>query len=478
MEEDLFPVSSLDSFRVGDFLIRPKLKAVRPFHGFDAPSSAEKDHRLPDKAIAVLLKLAEQPRRVVRREQLLDDVWGQEREAYDRVLDNAISELRRAFGDNARKPRYIQTITKQGYRLIAPVEWPERYGGPDGETSVGPELEDEVVTTAPGLGDPAGSTASAGQTVGNERAEAPGPTVRRGRAGDTPGAGGEPGSDAEAPPGGGAADDDSALTMRLFRPLFIALGVLLAVALAFALERDGKLRVFVAGFENGSGDARFDDIEAQVRGHLAELACPGAPLALRRFGWTTNTSIVGRVEERQGRLVMAATITGPGVSERVEREFTPGLEASRVILAFSDRVQRSLDEQLCTAASPGDAGAACPCLRMVEARLAEGDVSAIEGPLALVLAAEPSVEALEIAIAARDARGGIRARAGTSGDARNLGQNRLGKVPAGPVEGEADRRLSRRAGGPRSFAPRRTPEFAVALGPRPARLRPWPVLCR
>jgi len=33
-----------------------------------------------------------------------------------------VSQLRRALNDDARAPRYIETITKRGYRLIAPCE--------------------------------------------------------------------------------------------------------------------------------------------------------------------------------------------------------------------------------------------------------------------------------------------------------------------------------------------------------------------
>ncbi len=51
-------------------------------------------------------------------------MWGSERSVIDRVLDTAIRDIRKAFGDRARRPTYIQTIPKQGYRLIADLEWP------------------------------------------------------------------------------------------------------------------------------------------------------------------------------------------------------------------------------------------------------------------------------------------------------------------------------------------------------------------
>jgi DNA-binding winged helix-turn-helix (wHTH) protein len=39
----------------------------------------------------------------------------------DEVLTHSISELRRTLQDNPREPAYIQTISKAGYRLVAPL---------------------------------------------------------------------------------------------------------------------------------------------------------------------------------------------------------------------------------------------------------------------------------------------------------------------------------------------------------------------
>lgn len=116
-----FPIESsiLDGdLRVGEFIVRPLLKTVRPADVADGSA----DRRLPDKAMDVLLYLAGRAREVCSRDELLDAVWGEDREAYDRVLDNAIREIRKALGDDARSPRYILTIPKRGYRLLARVE--------------------------------------------------------------------------------------------------------------------------------------------------------------------------------------------------------------------------------------------------------------------------------------------------------------------------------------------------------------------
>jgi DNA-binding winged helix-turn-helix (wHTH) protein/Tol biopolymer transport system component len=71
--------------------------------------------------MAVLLRLAAAPQQVVRRETLLAEVWPR-RMVNDDVLSRAIADLRTALGDDAREARFIETIPKLGYRLIAPVE--------------------------------------------------------------------------------------------------------------------------------------------------------------------------------------------------------------------------------------------------------------------------------------------------------------------------------------------------------------------
>src|SRR5215469_5961802 len=74
--------------------------------------------RLEPKVVEVCACLAGRAGEVVRKEELIGTVWP-DTFVTDDVLSHAISELRRALGDDARQPRFIETIPKRGYRMIA-----------------------------------------------------------------------------------------------------------------------------------------------------------------------------------------------------------------------------------------------------------------------------------------------------------------------------------------------------------------------
>jgi Tol biopolymer transport system component/DNA-binding winged helix-turn-helix (wHTH) protein len=82
---------------------------------------ARRASRVTPKTIAVLSVLIEQVGRVVSREALLAQVWPGTLPTND-VVTQAITQLRKAFDDERGNPRYIETIAKHGYRLLAPVE--------------------------------------------------------------------------------------------------------------------------------------------------------------------------------------------------------------------------------------------------------------------------------------------------------------------------------------------------------------------
>jgi DNA-binding winged helix-turn-helix (wHTH) protein len=67
---------------------------------------------------AVLCALARKPGSLLTTNALLDQVWGHQF-VTDSVLRTAISDLRSALEDDARKPRFIETVSRRGYRFIA-----------------------------------------------------------------------------------------------------------------------------------------------------------------------------------------------------------------------------------------------------------------------------------------------------------------------------------------------------------------------
>jgi DNA-binding response OmpR family regulator len=68
----------------------------------------------------LILSLARTAGRVRTREQLLLEVAERDFESFDRAIDVHISSLRRKLGDDARAPRYIETVRSAGYRLRKP----------------------------------------------------------------------------------------------------------------------------------------------------------------------------------------------------------------------------------------------------------------------------------------------------------------------------------------------------------------------
>lgn len=72
------------------------------------------------KVMSLLVYLARNAGSTITREQLFEAVWPGV-VVTDDTLTQVVTKLRRAFGDDARNPRYIQTVPKGGYRLCAAV---------------------------------------------------------------------------------------------------------------------------------------------------------------------------------------------------------------------------------------------------------------------------------------------------------------------------------------------------------------------
>ena len=81
---------------------------------------------LQEQPFRVLRMLVVHPGKLVTREQIQKELWPNDTVVgFDQGINTAIRKLREAFGDSAEKPKYIETVARRGYRLIAPVEWLE-----------------------------------------------------------------------------------------------------------------------------------------------------------------------------------------------------------------------------------------------------------------------------------------------------------------------------------------------------------------
>ncbi|VAW63633.1 Adenylate cyclase [hydrothermal vent metagenome] len=96
-------------FYIDKWLIDPLSNRIR---------CEDREIKLEPKVMAVLICLARNPGKVIKREQIEETAWAGMVVGYG-SLASAIIKLRKAFGDNSGKRRFIETVSKKGYRLIA-----------------------------------------------------------------------------------------------------------------------------------------------------------------------------------------------------------------------------------------------------------------------------------------------------------------------------------------------------------------------
>jgi len=109
MSVEWYPVQV--DFKIGEWVVSPAVNLI---------SKNGDSTRVEPKAMQVLVYLSEHPG-VASKEQLISAVWP-DVFVTDDVLPGCISVLRKAFQDNARQPRIIETIHKSGYRLLLPAQ--------------------------------------------------------------------------------------------------------------------------------------------------------------------------------------------------------------------------------------------------------------------------------------------------------------------------------------------------------------------
>src|SRR5436309_14071523 len=88
----------------------------------------EAEMHLRQQSFQVLLYLLEQHGRMVTKEELMHYVW-KDAAVTDDALVQCIGEVRKALDDDPRRPRFIKTVPKVGYRFISPIQKPAQNGG-------------------------------------------------------------------------------------------------------------------------------------------------------------------------------------------------------------------------------------------------------------------------------------------------------------------------------------------------------------
>jgi len=101
------------SFRFERFFLDPGDRQLRRD---DAP--VELNARYLD----ALVLLVREHGKLVSKDRFLEEVW-RGVPVTDEALTQCIKTLRRQLGDDAARPRFIETVPKHGYRFIAAVEW-------------------------------------------------------------------------------------------------------------------------------------------------------------------------------------------------------------------------------------------------------------------------------------------------------------------------------------------------------------------
>jgi TolB-like protein len=112
-----------------EFHVPSLVKRVVRFGPFEVDTSAGevRKHgrrlRLQDKPFRVLEALLEHPGEVVGRDALRTRLWPADTFVdFDTGLNSAVNKVRRALGDSAATPHYIETLGRRGYRFVATID--------------------------------------------------------------------------------------------------------------------------------------------------------------------------------------------------------------------------------------------------------------------------------------------------------------------------------------------------------------------
>jgi len=71
----------------------------------------------------LLVLLTNRPGLLISREQIRTELWPEGTFVdFDQSVNFAVKQIRDAMGDSATRPVYLETVPRQGYRFVAPVD--------------------------------------------------------------------------------------------------------------------------------------------------------------------------------------------------------------------------------------------------------------------------------------------------------------------------------------------------------------------
>lgn len=114
--------------RIGDWCVDPSAGVI---------TRNDESARIEARAMRLLVCLAERAGAAVSIEDLLNEAWAGVAVSQDSVYQ-AVASLRRQLGDDSKEPKYIATVPRLGYKLVAPVApWTDE-STPKSEPSASP----------------------------------------------------------------------------------------------------------------------------------------------------------------------------------------------------------------------------------------------------------------------------------------------------------------------------------------------------
>jgi DNA-binding winged helix-turn-helix (wHTH) protein/tetratricopeptide (TPR) repeat protein len=254
-----------EPFRLGRWIVEPELGRI---------SRGDEIVQLRPRAMEVLVSLARLKGGLASKQHLIDTVWRTEFVS-DNALTHVIAELRTALGDDSENPEYIETISRRGYRVIAPVTLPEAEA--DGVSSID---RTELIGAA--------------EDADAERLDDSAPTGRPRSIWLAPGA--------------------------VVAVGVIAIGLWVVLGEKRAPDPDDLVdfvpnRVVVAEFENRVGDPSFDDVGARVADSITALLRQVDRLTVATNPYRSPARGEGRQGEPAGggRSLRIAEITRAGL---------------------------------------------------------------------------------------------------------------------------------------------------------------------